>query len=139
MYTVTVIKVITGQSFIKRRYMPYISRKSRKYILLFTLAIAVAVLYMLINRTFLVFMDFDSIIYICLTVVWIITIQRRMTIGNLRHYIVLGGSFMISLFIMRLIRWTFYSGILILERLFWYFYYVSSEGRRFNLHKSYSI
>ena len=105
--------------------MPYISRKSRKYILLFTLAIAVAVLYMLINRTFLVFMDFDSIIYICLTVVWIITIQRRMTIGNLRHYIVLGGSFMISLFIMRLIRWTFYSGILILERLFWYFYYVS--------------
>lgn len=105
--------------------MPYISRKSRKYILLFSLAIAVVVLYMLINRTFLVFMDFDSIVYICLTVVWIITIQRRMTFGNLRRYIVLGGSFIISLFIMRLIRWTFYSGIPVLERLFWYLYYVA--------------
>ena len=105
--------------------MPYISKKSRKYILLFSLAIAVAVLYMLISRTFLVFISFDSILYICLTVVWIITIKRRMTMGNLRRYIVVGGSFIISLFIMRLIRWTFYAGIPVLERVFWYLYYVS--------------
>ena len=104
--------------------MPYISKKSRKYIITFALAIALAVLYRIINRNFVIFMDFDSVLYICIVVVWIITVKRRMTIGNLRWYLVTGGSFIIALFIIRLTRWTFYARIITLDKLFWYAYYI---------------
>ncbi|MBP5533157.1 MAG: hypothetical protein J6X68_04245 [Lachnospiraceae bacterium] len=68
--------------------------------------------------------ELNTIMFIGITVTWIITVQRRVTDRKLRRYLVFGGTAIIALFIMRLIRWILFSRIFVVDRYFWYAYYI---------------
>ena len=108
--------------------MPYISKKSRKFILIFGIALILSELEQVFNfvggRLQAFLQELNTIMFIGITVTWIITIQRRVTDKILRSYLVLGGSAIIALFIMRLIRWILFSNIFVVDRYFWYAYYI---------------
>ena len=108
--------------------MPYISKKSRKYILIFGIALILSELEQIFNfvggRLQAYLQELNTIMFIGITVTWIITIQRRVTDRKLRRYLVFGGTAIIALFIMRLIRWILFSRIFVVDRYFWYAYYI---------------
>ena len=108
--------------------MPYISKKSRKYILIFGIALILSELEQIFNfvggRLQAYLQELNTIMFIGITVTWIITIQRRVTDRKLRRYLVFGGTAIIALFIMRLIRWILFSRIYVVDRYFWYAYYI---------------
>lgn len=108
--------------------MPYISKKSRKYILIFGIALILSELEQVFNfvggRLQAFLQELNTIMFIGITVTWIITIQRRVTDKILRRYLVFGGCFIIVLFIMRLIRWIMFSRLFVVDRYFWYAYYI---------------
>ena len=108
--------------------MPYISKKSRKYILIFGIALILSELEQIFNfvggRLQAYLQELNTIMFIGITVTWIITVQRRVTDRKLRRYLVFGGTAIIALFIMRLIRWILFSRIFVVDRYFWYAYYI---------------
>ena len=108
--------------------MPYISKKSRKYILIFGIALILSELEQIFNfvggRLQAYLQELNTLMFIGITVTWIITIQRRVTDRKLRRYLVFGGTAIIALFIMRLIRWILFSRIFVVDRYFWYAYYI---------------
>ena len=108
--------------------MPYISKKSRKYILIFGIALILSELEQIFNfvggRLQAYLQELNTIMFIGITVTWIITIQRRVTDRKLRRYLAFGGTAIIALFIMRLIRWILFSRIFVVDRYFWYAYYI---------------
>ena len=82
--------------------MPYISKKSRKFILIFGIALILSELEQVFNfvggRLQAFLQELNTIMFIGITVTWIITIQRRVTEKVLRRYLVFGGCFIIVLF-----------------------------------------
>ena len=105
--------------------MPYISKKSRRFIFSFMGAIFVA---LIINAFVTHYFDFTTalpgITYCCIVTAWIITIQRRVPFSFIKGYLILGGSSVIMLFLIRQMRWDYFYKILIIDRHLWYSYYI---------------
>jgi len=103
--------------------MPYISKKSRRFIFSFIGALVATEIIYLIDRDF-PFIDFPTVAYLAIAVAWVITIKRRVTYSFIKGYLVMGGVSIILLFILRLMKWDFYDHILTVSRYTWYAYYI---------------
>ena len=103
--------------------MPYISKKSRRFIFSFIGALVATEIIYLIDRDF-PFIDFPTVAYLAIAVAWVITIKRRVTYSFIKGYLVMGGVSIILLFILRLMKWDFYDHILTVGRYTWYAYYI---------------
>ena len=103
--------------------MPYISKKSRRFIFSFIGALVATEIIYLIDRDF-PFIDFPTVAYLAIVVAWVITIKRRVTYSFIKGYLVMGGVSIILLFILRLMKWDFYDHILTVSRYTWYAYYI---------------
>lgn len=103
--------------------MPYISKKSRRFILSFVGALVATEILFLTDRGFPL-LGVPTVAYLAITVAWVITIKRRVTFSYIKGYLVMGGVAVILLFILRLMKWDFYAHILTVSRYTWYAYYI---------------
>ena len=103
--------------------MPYISRKSRKFIFSFMGALCLCYLLEFLPGGFMLH-NVTSVLYCAIAIAWIITVERRVPFSFIKGYLVLGGVCVTMLFILRVMKWDIFAHIVTLNRLIWYFYYV---------------
>ena len=104
--------------------MPYLSRKSRRFIISFIIAIVAAIMIQMFVPGSFMLQNLSSVVYSCIVITWIITIQRRVNISYIKGYLVLGGLAVTALFVLRVMRWDYFNDILTVNRYTWYCYYI---------------
>ncbi len=104
--------------------MPYISKKSRRFILSFLGALVLTELVQVFCSFGFPLFDLVTIAYLAIAVAWVITVKRRVTFSFIKGYLVMGGVVIIMLFILRLMRWDFFEKVFVVGRYVWYSYYI---------------
>ena len=104
--------------------MPYISKKSRKFIFSFLGALAATIILQVFYSGGFPLADVATVAYLAIVVAWVITVKRRVTFSYIKGYLVMGGVAIILMFILRLMKWDFYYYIMTLNRYTWYAYYI---------------
>ena len=104
--------------------MPYISKKSRRFILSFLGALVLTEIVQVFCSFGFPLFDLVTIAYLAIAVAWVITVKRRVTYSFIKGYLVMGGVVVILLFILRLMKWDFFEKIFIIGRYVWYAYYI---------------
>ena len=104
--------------------MPYISKKSRRFILSFLGALVLTEIVQVFCSFGFPLFDLVTIAYLAIAVAWVITVKRRVTYSFIKGYLVMGGVVVIMLFILRLMKWDFFEKFFIIGRYVWYAYYI---------------
>ena len=120
--------------------MPYISRKSRRFIFSFMGALCLCYLLEFLPGGFMLH-NVTSVLYCAIAIAWIITVERRVPFSFIKGYLVLGGVCVTMLFILRVMKWDIFAHIVTLNRLIYYAIYTSfiSKGRKRSRKKQKSL
>ncbi len=105
--------------------MPKISLESERNIRLFlTVTFATPFIGVLLNP-FLRSEYLTTVIYGGILIFWLLTIRRRIISDEMRHILTAGGLVLLSLFLLRVIRWEVLTYSPLASRYIWYGYHIS--------------
>ena len=99
--------------------MPYISRKSRRHILVFFAAVLVG-----LSLNWQPVSHFSTCAYGAILTVWALTVKRRILQTSIRRNLLLGAFLLVLLFFLRICRWELADFFPRIGRLLWYAYYI---------------
>ena len=106
--------------------MPRISRKSKRNILLFIAAWALAFLFYAMK--FFHCATISTMMYSALIILWARTVRRRILSAKMRRYLALGADMLLLLFVLRTMRYELSNLSPWMSHMIWQTYYIPFSG-----------
>ncbi|MBR4341587.1 MAG: hypothetical protein IKP88_02565 [Lachnospiraceae bacterium] len=103
--------------------MPYLSRKSKFFILFFVMVFILTAVGHIIFPSEFPFKYLSNFLYSGIILAWVFTVRRRVTTGWIKEYLTMGGFVLILLFIIDIVRQVYLTGNSALNRMLMYLYY----------------
>ncbi len=104
--------------------MLHISKRSKRHILWFALAILAGVLAHLLTPGHIPFSGLSTSIYCGILTAWILTVQKRVIQWHVRRYLIVTAGACALLLILRVCRWDYFTWSADVSRRLWYAYYI---------------